>query len=334
MTTIDDLAHNDSKNKNSKEYDDSYNDNINEDNSIINCEMCLNKGIISKIDSKKSKINLPKIINYNGKYICMECYYSLKYPRNFKKMRKEIEEIFSRNKTMKTKKYNKYDCILAFSGGKDSVVALYLLVRDFDVTPLCVLVDNNYMSKEAIENCYTIARYFNVDLMVLNRDYTKLFKEIISRGESPCRKCSEYIIRDIWKVAKTLDIDKIVTGHELPFGTSPFKKLKDNILMIRLLTGYKLTDKERYEILKKLPWKNPGLKGYTTNCLVLAPALKEFYKKHGFSFEYNRICAMVRYGLIDRRKALEVLKCPEVPDEIYDELKKRGLDLKNKTVKQ
>ncbi|WP_292460421.1 hypothetical protein [Methanothermococcus sp.] len=290
----------------------------------LRCEICLNTSETSKM------------IEYEGKNICVECYYSMKYPRNFKKMKKEIETILKESQNKKNKdddknkdkKQNKkYDCILAFSGGKDSVVALYLLIKDFNIHPLCITVDNKYMSKEALENCYNITRYLNVDWMVLNRDYTELFKKTIMRGESPCRRCSKLIMRDIWRMAKILNIDKIVTGHELPFGTSSFKKLKDDIIMIRLLAGYKLTDEDRHNMLKELPWKNPNLGGYTTNCLVLAPALREFYKKHGFSFEFNRVCAMVRYGLMDREKAMEVLKCPEVPKEVYIELKKRGLNL-------
>jgi hypothetical protein len=38
---------------------------------------------------------------------------------------------------------------------------------------------------------------------------------------------------------------------------------------------------------------------------------------------------MIRYGLMTREEAEEALKCPEVSDEIYEELKKRGLDFKN-----
>ncbi|MDK2790170.1 MAG: hypothetical protein PWP15_677 [Methanothermococcus sp.] len=281
---------------------------------IINCDMCLH--------TSENR----KIIDYNGKKLRTECINSLKFPRDFEKMKKEVKEIL---KSSSQKSNKKYDCIMALSGGKDSVVALYLIKEELKLKPLCVTVDNNYLAREALENCYNITRYLNVDWVVLNRDYTKLFKMTIGKGESPCRSCSEFNMREIWKFAKDMNIDKIVTGHELPFGTTAIRNMKSGIMMIRLLAAYRLTEEDRYKILKKLPWTKPNLGGYTTNCLVLGPALKKFHEKHGFSFEFDRISAMVRYGLMDREKAIDALKCPEVPEEVYDELKKRGLDLKS-----
>jgi hypothetical protein len=37
---------------------------------------------------------------------------------------------------------------------------------------------------------------------------------------------------------------------------------------------------------------------------------------------------MIRYGLMDKEKAKSALKCPEFSDDVYEELKKRGLNLK------
>ncbi len=263
-----------------------------------------------------------KIVDYNGKKICVDCLTMLKYPPNFEKMKEEVESIL-----YNLKKNKKYHCVLAFSGGKDSILSLKLLVEKFKLNPLCVMVDNKYIANEAIENALNVTKHYNVDLVILNRDFTDLFEDVIKRGESPCRRCSRLILRDVWRVAKLLNIKYIVTGHELPFGHSAIRDMKEGIKMIRLLTPYKFTEDEKYKMLKDLPWKKPNLGGYTTNCLVLGVALNRFFEKYGFSFEIDRIATLVRLGLLSKEKAKKLLEKPEVPEEVYEELRKRGLKI-------
>ncbi|ACX73027.1 conserved hypothetical protein [Methanocaldococcus vulcanius M7] len=277
----------------------------------MKCSIC--------IHTSKTK----KIINKNGKVFCIDCLNFLKYPPNFELMKKEVEEILHNLK----KSEGRYHCILAFSGGKDSVLALKLLKEKFKLNPLCVMVDNNYISKEAIENALKITKYYEVDLMILNRDYTDLFEDAIRRGESPCRRCSKLILREVWRVAKMLNMKYIITGHELPFGHSAIRKMKEGVEMIRLLAPYKIKEEEKYKMLKNLPWKKPNLGGYTTNCLVLGVALERFYEKYGFSFEVDRVATLVRFGLLSKEKAEEVLKKPDIPEEVYKELRRRGLNI-------
>ncbi|MCQ6253864.1 phosphoadenosine phosphosulfate reductase domain-containing protein [Methanocaldococcus sp.] len=264
-----------------------------------------------------------KIIDYNGKKICIDCLTMLKYPPNFEKMKEEVENILYNLK----KENKKYHCILAFSGGKDSVLSLKLLVEKFKLNPLCVMVDNKYIANEAIENALNVTKHYNVDLIILNRDFTDLFEDVIKRGESPCRRCSRLILREVWRFAKLLNIKYIVTGHELPFGHSAIRDMKEGIKMIRLLTPYKFKEEEKYKMLKDLPWKKPNLGGYTTNCLVLGLALNRFFEKYGFSFEIDRIATLVRLGLLSKEKGKKLLEKPEVPEEVYEELKKRGLKI-------
>ncbi|MBP2172074.1 tRNA(Ile)-lysidine synthase TilS/MesJ [Methanococcus voltae PS] len=287
-------------------------------NKYAECELCIHTS------------ETRPMYEYNGKKFCIECINALRFPRNFEKM---SEELFNHLRVQKQKN-NKYDCILGFSGGKDSVVALYLLVNDLKLKPLCVTVDNGYMADEAMENCKNIAKYFKVDWLVLNRDYTKFFNKMIERGESPCRICSDMNMHELWHFARQTNITTIVTGHELPFGTTALRNMKKDITLVRLLVGYKLSEKERYEILDNLPWNKPDLGGYTTNCLVLGYALQEFYKRRNISFEYDRVSAMIRYGLMTKEEALSSLECPEVPLEVLKELKNRGLNVKIEKVEK
>ena len=45
-----------------------------------------------------------------------------------------------------------YDCIVPFSGGKDSTFTLLTLVRNFNLKPLAVSFDHGFMRKNLLEN--------------------------------------------------------------------------------------------------------------------------------------------------------------------------------------
>jgi hypothetical protein len=116
----------------------------------------------------------------------------------------------------------------------------------------------------------------------------------------------------------------IITGHELPFGHHPYRPMSGGVIQVRLLSM--MTERERFEILKKLPFEFPELPGYTTNCLILGPALELYWEKHGHSFEHRRIAALVRYGLMSRERAERELQRPKVPEEQWKlVLRKLGL---------
>lgn len=58
-----------------------------------------------------------------------------------------------------------YDCIVAFSGGKDSTYTLQQLVRTYRLRCLAVTVDNGFVAEQARENCYTVTAALGVDFL-------------------------------------------------------------------------------------------------------------------------------------------------------------------------
>ena len=49
---------------------------------------------------------------------------------------------------------NKYDCIVPFSGGKDSVYALWFLVTQIKMNPLVVRFDHNFLREKVKKGSY------------------------------------------------------------------------------------------------------------------------------------------------------------------------------------
>ncbi len=256
---------------------------------MLKCSLCAH-------DERTAKIDI-----IDGKPLCRECQVYLKHPVDREKIRAELEELMR----------DVERAIVAYSGGKDSVVALYLAKEAYNIPELeAVMVDHGLMAKEAIENAERISRALDVPFTILQYDYSDIFREALIKAQSPCRACSRRTMEELRKFALRKGYKHIITGHELPFGHHPYRLMSGEITQIRLLSM--MTERERLDILKKLPFEFPELPGYTTNCLVLGPALERYWEVHGHSFEQRRIAALVRYGLMDRERAEIMLSKPNV----------------------
>ena len=272
---------------------------------MLRCSLCVH-------DERTAKIDV-----IGGRPLCRECQVYLRHPVEGKTVKRELEEIMQ-----------KVDrAVVAYSGGKDSVVALYLAKEVHRVPELeAVMIDHGLMAKEAIENARRIAEHLGVPFKLLRYDYSDIFREALLKAQSPCRACSKRTMEKLRKYALRNGYRYIITGHELPFGHHPYRLMSGGVTQIRLLSM--MTEEERFEILKKLPFEFPELPGYTTNCLVLGPALELYWEKHGHSFEQRRIAALVRYGLMSRKRAERELESPVVPEEQREFVfKKLGLDV-------
>lgn len=58
-----------------------------------------------------------------------------------------------------------YDCIVPFSGGKDSTWTLYYLVKEYGIKPLVVRFDHGFMRPNLEENVKKIQRKLGVDIL-------------------------------------------------------------------------------------------------------------------------------------------------------------------------
>ena len=112
-------------------------------------------------------------------------------------LKKEFEEFIK-----KTKGENDYDCLLLFSGGKDSTYLLYLLKEKYKLNPLALSVDTGFMNHLAKRNIKKIIKKLKVDNIFFtpgNAFFKKLYRYYLLNpgSETYCDKicgiCSEVI---------------------------------------------------------------------------------------------------------------------------------------------
>ncbi|MEE8171272.1 MAG: 7-cyano-7-deazaguanine synthase [Phycisphaerae bacterium] len=120
-----------------------------------------------------------------------------------------------------------YDCVVAFSGGKDSTYTLALLVNEYELNCLAVTVDNGFISRQAVKNCRTVTDRLGVDFMLfkpapefMNRMYRASATEAgihapaaIRRASSVCNSCIQLINTYMVKVALQNDVPIIAGGY-------------------------------------------------------------------------------------------------------------------------
>ena len=180
--------------------------------SVITCKNCL-------IPS-----NFPGVY-FDKNRICNLCNASV-VPENIKKHKHMLFQLMGKE-IEKRKQKEGYDCVVAYSGGKDSTYTLKLLIEEFGLKCLAVTVDNGFLSKLAIENGNRITDKLGVDYLInkpsnsfmLNM-YNKSVKDekihskaSIKRASSICNSCINLINNIMIKIALEKNIPMIAGGY-------------------------------------------------------------------------------------------------------------------------
>jgi hypothetical protein len=119
-----------------------------------------------------------------------------------------------------------YDCILGYSGGKDSTALLDYIVNDLGLTPLAVTTDTGFMTSIAKDNIKNTLAQIQVDYVLIEDSiptFTKLYKYHFFNHNS----CDTFLARNICDYCSDLIHNVVVKEaikREIPyvfFGYSP-----------------------------------------------------------------------------------------------------------------
>ena len=130
---------------------------------------------------KCTKCLLPEThesITFDDKGVCSICrqveYKKDKIDWEAKKI--ELEELIESYRG----KYD-YDCIVPFSGGKDSVWTLYYLMKEFKVKPLVVRFDHGFLRPNLNENTIKVLRNLGADFHTFTPNWKVVQKLMLQK---------------------------------------------------------------------------------------------------------------------------------------------------------
>lgn len=179
-------------------------------------------------------------ITFNEKGVCNFCtdYKEQSYQGEFA-LTKEIEKFLY----MKKNRNNKYDCIIGFSGGRDSSYLLYFLRKKLNLRVLAYTADNGILPEKTRDNIKNITDILNIESVFETNDLLKkCFKHTISSWmakpslvmtESLCTGCRLGIFRGVYRCAKNKNIPIIILG------ATPFEQVtyRENLMKVNSKGG-------------------------------------------------------------------------------------------------
>lgn len=107
-------------------------------------------------------------IEFDEDGVCQHC-------RSFEKtnfvgkeqLLKDIQPALAKNTS------TKFDCVVGFSGGRDSTYILWYLVKELHLRPLAVFSDDLFIHEVSIENMKTTCKVLGVELRIIKHDNLK-----------------------------------------------------------------------------------------------------------------------------------------------------------------
>jgi hypothetical protein len=139
-----------------------------------------------------------------------------------------------------------YDCLVSYSGGKDSTYTLALMTQEYGARPLAVTVDNGFVASRAIENIRTVVEKLGVDHLFVKPRFDVLKKvfaacaersifppKTLERASTVCTACMGIVKFILLQLAIEKNVPFIVFGWspgQAPISSSVFK---NNPTMIR-----------------------------------------------------------------------------------------------------
>ena len=167
-------------------------------------------------------------ITFDENGVCNYCLAFVRIP--FKEKRDELEKILSEYRG----RGSRADCVVTYSGGRDSSYVLYKMVKIHGMRTVVVTYDWGMMTSEAKRNWARMKERLNVEHIVIKTDTEKIYKHIKQNIKAWLKKphlgmvpifthADKKAHYHINKIAKKYGIPLVIRGTGNPYETTIFK---------------------------------------------------------------------------------------------------------------
>lgn len=151
-------------------------------------------------------------ISFDAAGVCGLC---LTYERDKERVHSYFgtrETLLERLRSATEERGASHDCLLLFSGGKDSTYVLYQLVS-MGLRVMTFTFDNGFISRAALRNVESVTSALGVEHVTMSHDdQERVFLESLNEHKSVCNGCFRSLLELSTRLAHERGIPSIVTG--------------------------------------------------------------------------------------------------------------------------
>ncbi len=149
---------------------------------------------------------------------------------NWTARKKQLDELIERYRGK-----HDYDCLVPFSGGKDSTYTLAYLIREYKIKPLVVRFDHGFMRPKLEEYTAKTLRFLGVDAIRFTPNWRivrKLMLESLVRKGDFCWHCHTGIFSFPMHIAIKFNVPLIFWGEPSAEYTNYYDYSEDDVEMV------------------------------------------------------------------------------------------------------
>jgi predicted PP-loop superfamily ATPase len=207
------------------------------------------------------------------------------------------------------------DAVVAFSGGKDSTVSLYLARKRFGLHVVAVLVDNGFIPDAVIQKGRAFCDRLDVELVIRKIPFAPHVKRMMDddfRNGYPCYQCTRMFHAEIQRYGAQNRINRVILGRNWWRWLEPevravrWTRYEDIGLEMQFLSlpfALRLTEHAVKRILSDAGWSPVEIHGNSTNCLIPGLVEHRVYQRIGYHPELNLLSRQVIAGYLSKDEA-------------------------------